>query len=97
MNPEILRQDLVFLLSYLLTSAHGLFDEPPRYGPLRLMDAAGRLLSIMETADLSDPSLQELRQALEAQRLSRADDEVTRAFLDQACLQLAARFDATSQ
>lgn len=90
MKVERLREDLMYLVGYLLTSAHGLYDEPASYGPFRLVDAAGRLLSTMEAAGLSDPFLTELKQAIEAQRFGRSDDEALRAFLDQACLRFAA-------
>lgn len=90
MNTEKLRRDLVHLVGYLLTSAHGLYDEPAGYGPFRLLDAAGRLLAIMEAAGLSDPFLTELRRAIDAQRFGSSDDEALRAFLDQVCLRFAA-------
>lgn len=90
MNDEKLRQELFHLVGYLLTSAHGLYDEPKGYGPLRLLDSAGRLLAIMEATGLSDPFLTELSQAIDAQRFGSSDDEALRAFLDQMCLQYAA-------
>jgi len=91
MKAERLREDLILLVGYLLTSAHGLYDEPANYGSFRLVDAAGRLLGIMETAGLSDPFLAELRRSIEAQRFGRSDDEALRAFLDQACVRFANR------
>jgi hypothetical protein len=91
MKAERLREDLVVLVGYLLTSAYGLYDEPANYGPFRLVDAAGRLLSAMEAAGLSDPFLMELRQGIEAQRFGRSDDEALRAFLDQACVRFAGK------
>lgn len=89
-TDERLRGDLFQLVGYLLTSAYGLYDEPAGYGPRRLMDAARQLLSIMEKADLSDPYLIELRQALDGQRYGTGDDQALRVFLDQACLRYAA-------
>ncbi len=91
MNEEKLREDLSLLVCYLLTSAHGLYDEPASYGPFRLVDAAGRLLGIMEAAGLSDAFLMELKEDIEAQRFGRSDDEALRAFLDQACVRFAAQ------
>jgi hypothetical protein len=92
MNSEKLnlRRDLVYFVGYLLTSAHGLYDEPAGYGPFRLLDASGRLLAVMEAAGLSDPFLTELRQSIDAQRFGSSDDEALRAFLDQVCLRFAA-------
>jgi hypothetical protein len=84
MSEKELRGDLFNLVGFLLTSAYGLYDEPAGYGPRRLMDAARQLLSIMETADLSDPYLMELRQALDGQRYGKGDDKALHVFLDQA-------------
>ncbi|HYE82460.1 MAG TPA: DUF6092 family protein [Clostridia bacterium] len=39
-------QDRIF--SYLITSARGCIDEPPLYGPLRLLDAYSMLLRILK-------------------------------------------------
>lgn len=89
MNPERLREDLTLLVGYLLTSACGLYDEPAGYGPFRLLDAAGRLLEIMEAADLGDPFLSELRQVIEEHRFGQTDDRALRAFLDQASVRFA--------
>ena len=90
MSEKELRGDLFNLVGFLLTSACGLYDEPAGYGPRRLMDAARQLLSIMETADLSDPYLMEIRQALDGERFGNSDDQALRDFLDRACLGHAA-------
>jgi hypothetical protein len=90
MNTKKLREDLVNLVGYLLTSAHGLYDEPAGYSPFRMLDAAGRLLAIMEEAGLADPFLKQLRKAIDEERLGSNDDQALRTFLDQVCLQYAA-------
>jgi len=99
MNTDELREDLVNLVGYLLTSAHGLYDEPAGYGLFRMLDAAGRLLTIMEATKLADPFLMQLRQDIDENRFGSGDDQALRAFLDQACLQYAAglkgRMDAS--
>ena len=89
MNEKTLRDDLFLLVGYLLTSAHGLYDEPKGYGPFRLLDAAGRLLATMQAHQLADPYLDELEQALEAERMGHGDDEQLRAVLDELCTQYA--------
>jgi len=100
MNTDELREDLVNMVGYLLTGAHGLYDEPAGYGPLRLLDAAGHLLTIMVTAELTDPFLMQLRKDIDERRFGHSDDQALRAFLDQACLRFAAglkgRVDASS-
>jgi hypothetical protein len=89
-NTKKLREDLINLVGYLLTSAHGLYDEPAGYGPFRMLDAAGRLLTIMEEAELADAFMKQLRQAIDEERLGSNDDQALRVFLDQVCLQYAA-------
>lgn len=89
MNEGPLHRDLFLLVGYLLTSAHGLYGEPAGYGPFRLLDAAGRLLSTMEAHGLSDPYLAELEATLAAQRFGHGDDEQLQATLDRLCLEYA--------
>jgi hypothetical protein len=45
---SILNDKCFKLLSFLITSARGCVDEPSLYGPLRLVEAASRLIEIME-------------------------------------------------
>jgi hypothetical protein len=89
MNDESLHRDLFLLVGYLLTSAHGLYDEPPGYGPFRLMDAAGRLLGIMRAHGMADPFLAKLEGAIEPERFGSSDDQELRATLDDLCQQFA--------
>jgi hypothetical protein len=89
MNEETLRHDLFLLVGYLLTSAHGLYDEPKGYGPFRLLDAAGRLLTTMQTQGLSDPFLRQLEQTITAERVGHSDDEQLRGVLDNLCTEYA--------
>ncbi len=90
MNDDALRQDLFLLTGYLLTSAHGLYEEPAGYGPFRLMDAAGRLLAIMEAHGLANPFLQQLEDVIQAERFGHSDDQELHAILNELCLQYAA-------
>ena len=89
MNEDTLRQDLFLLVGYLLTSAHGLHSEPKGYGPFRLVDAAGRLLSAMEAHGLADPFLRQLSERIEAERVGHSDDEQLHAALDVLCTEYA--------
>jgi hypothetical protein len=94
MNEGLLRRDLFLLVGYLLTSAHGLFEEPKGYGPFRLVDTAGRLLAIMDAQGMSDPYLDELRDALDAERTGVSSDEELRARLDELSVRYAAELKA---
>jgi hypothetical protein len=89
MNKDSLGQDLFLLLGYLLTSAHGLYSEPKGYGPFRLVDTAGRLLTTMEAHELTDPYLLQLMEKIEAERVGHSDDEKLHAALDGLCTEYA--------
>jgi hypothetical protein len=46
-DREIFR-GLFELIGYMLTSARGLVNEPPIYGPFRLVDGVSRLCTLLE-------------------------------------------------
>ena len=49
------------LLSFLISSARGCVYEPQLYGPLRLVNAAVRLIDVMETEGKVNDDLRRLR------------------------------------
>ncbi|ASA78108.1 DUF6092 family protein [Thermococcus sp. 5-4] len=53
------------LLAFLITSARGCIDEPKLYGPLRLLDAASRLIEIMEDEGKAGEEVLRLRELVE--------------------------------
>jgi hypothetical protein len=89
MDEQSLRQELSLLVGYLLTSAHGLYGEPKGYGPFRLMDAAGRVLAIMEAQGLRDPFLEGLESDIAAELFSHSDDDQLKSKLDEFCMDYA--------
>jgi hypothetical protein len=89
MNDQSYQQDLSLLVGYLLTSAHGLYEEPAGYAPFRLLDTAGRLLDIMVAHGLDDPFFLELKKRIDAERTGHSSDEELRATLDELCQQYA--------
>jgi len=70
MSMENILEDEHFqLLAFLLTSARGCIDEPPIYGPLRLIDAADKLISmLMEKYRGESKEFQEIRNKIEKAR-----------------------------
>lgn len=70
MSTENILEDKHFqLLAFLLTSARGCIDEPPIYGPLRLIDAADKLISmLMEKYRGESKEFQEIRKKIEKAR-----------------------------
>ncbi len=89
MKNDALKRELFLLVGYLLTSAHGLYKEPHGYGPFRLLDAAGRLLALMQAQGLSDPFLKEIEGQIEKERFGASDDQGLQKTLDQICLHYA--------
>jgi len=57
-NDESLRDALLEIIGYSVTSARELLDESPHYGPLRLIEVARRMLDAMVAAGLcqGDPT-----------------------------------------
>jgi hypothetical protein len=53
------------LLAFLITSARGCVDEPKLYGPLRLLDAASKLIEIMEDEGKASEEVLRLRGLVE--------------------------------
>lgn len=82
-------QDLFLLLGFMLSSARGLYDEPPGYGPIRLMDAARRLLTAMSKQSMLDPYLQRLQAALEEACAGTGSDDELRQHLDRLLAEYA--------
>jgi hypothetical protein len=74
-TTEELRDELLLLIGFLLTSAHGLFDEPPSYGPARLLETAGRLLDMMQEQGMLDDSLQEMKALIDHERYGPMDED----------------------
>jgi len=65
-------QDRIF--TYLITSAKGCVDEPPLYGPLRLLDAYSMLLG-MQKREETDEFYYELDKQIEDFKNNCMDDE----------------------
>ncbi|KUK17168.1 DUF6092 family protein [Thermococcus sibiricus] len=84
-NTESLLKDEHFkLLSFLITSARGCVNEPVLYGPLRLVDAAARLIDIMKKEGKVTPEIEELQKLIEEKKdLVMYDEEGFINFLDE--------------
>jgi hypothetical protein len=90
-NTEF-KEELFNLIAYMVTSARGLFDEPADYGTFRLLDTTGRLLAIMESQDLLDPFLAELKESVDEEREGAMDPDTQIERLDQLVLKIAEEF-----
>ena len=89
-TDDILNNPHFKLLAFLITSARGCVDEPPLYGPLRLVDAAARLIDIMEKEGKATPEIVELQKLIEEKKdLVMYDEEEFIKFLDELSKELA--------
>ena len=88
-DAESLKQDIFYLLAFMLTSARGLYDEPASYGVFRLLDSSGRLMEIMETYGLTDVYLSTLKEKVDEEREGSMDETAQRQHLDQMVLNIA--------
>jgi hypothetical protein len=65
-NLEDILNDKHFeLLAFLITSARGCIDEPKIYGPLRLLDAASKVIEIMEEEGKETEDIKRLKNKIE--------------------------------
>jgi hypothetical protein len=90
MDPDELKQEFFNLAAYMVTSARGLYDEPPDYGIFRLIDSAGRLLAIMEANGWTDPFLDHLKEELDEERTGNMDEDRQRQHMEQLVLEISA-------
>jgi len=82
------------LVAYLVSSASGCVDEPKIYGPLRLIDAAAKLIRVMEAEGSASPQLVEIAQKIETEKhLCMTDEEAFVNFLNEVTLDLCTVID----
>ncbi|MGB9726425.1 MAG: DUF6092 family protein [Fervidicoccaceae archaeon] len=88
-SAESREYEYIKLLSFLITSARGLVDEPQLYGPLRLIDAAARLISLMRSEGMDVSKLERLEKMIEENEdLVMIDKGKFIEFLDELVLEL---------
>jgi hypothetical protein len=87
---DLLKSDQFKLLSFLITSARGCVDEPALYGPLRLVDAAARLIRIWEKEDEVPAEIVRLRVLIEEKEYSvMYNEEEFISFLNELSKEIA--------
>ena len=95
MDADTLRFEMLALLSYLAVSARGCVDEPPLYGPFRLVDAMSRLIQGLEAAGLSGQDWAELRTYVDSKKYSMMDETADyRSFLDEVVARVVSLLEA---
>lgn len=63
------------LACYMVTSACNLLNENKLYGPFRLIDAASRLITLLEEEGVRSKRLEEIRERIIARQYSVMEDE----------------------
>jgi hypothetical protein len=82
---------LLELVAFLATSARGCMDEPPLYGPFRLIDALSRLIELPKYATClkDDDFLDKIKAEIEEKKYSVIfDTEEFQGMLDSVVLQI---------
>jgi len=82
---------LLELVAFLATSARGCIDEPPLYGPFRLIDALSRLIDLPKYATClkDDDFLHNIKAEIEEKKYSvMFDTEEFQGMLDSVVLQI---------
>ena len=83
MNRVKLEERVFELVGYMVTSGRNLLNETPLYGPFRLVDAASRLISILEEEGVGSDRLQAMRTEIDAGKYSvMSDVKEFESFLD---------------
>ena len=83
MNRVKLEERVFELVGYMVTSGRNLLTETPLYGPFRLVDAASRLISMLEEEGVGSDRLQAMRTGIDAGKYSvMSDVEEFESFLD---------------
>ena len=83
MNRGAFERRIFDLVGYMATSARNLIDETPLYGPFRLVDAASRLIEILEQEGIGSSRLSTLRERIDAGKYSvMVDEEEFKDYLD---------------
>ena len=77
-------RDFLELVAFMLVSSRNLMTEPPRYGPLRLIEAMRRLIEVLERRGIATAFLREIGTSASEMptRLMRSEQEFVSALDD---------------
>lgn len=87
-----LKKEIFELICYMLISARNLDRETKMYGPFRLVDAASKLIEILEKNGICDEFLSQVRTIIELNKnkLIEGKEEFL-SFLDDLALKMVLR------
>lgn len=75
MDKNGLEEQIFELISYMSVSARNLLEEPARYGPFRLVDAASRLVDVLKADGLESERLDRVQAKIEEGKYSAMGTE----------------------
>lgn len=91
-----LEKEIFELICYIIVSARNLDKETKMYGPFRLVDAASKLIEILEKNGIYDEFLSQVRTIIEANKYKvMTDKEDFVAFLDDLILKMVVKLKKT--
>jgi hypothetical protein len=91
-----LEKEIFELICYIIVSARNLDKETKMYGPFRLVDAASKLIEILEKNGIYDEFLSQVRTIIEANKYKvMTDKEEFVAFLDDLVLKMVVKLKKT--
>lgn len=85
----MLTDALINVLCYLITSARGCLDEPPIYGPLRLVETYSLLVEAIGKEKIDNFFWQQKEKIDEFKSQAMYDEKVFTEALDQAVIDFA--------
>jgi len=87
-----LEKEIFELICYIIVSARNLDQETKMYGPFRLVDAASKLIEILEKNGIYDEFLSQVRTMIEDNKYKvMTDKEEFVSFLDDLVLKMVAK------
>jgi len=87
-----LEKEIFELICYIIVSARNLNQETKMYGPFRLVDAASKLIEILEKNGIYDEFLSQVRTMIEDNKYKvMTDKEEFVAFLDDLVLKMVGK------
>ena len=87
-----LEKEIFELICYIIVSARNLDQETKMYGPFRLVDAASKLIEILEKNGIYDEFLSQVRTMIEDNKYKvMTDKEEFVAFLDDLVLKMVGK------
>jgi len=82
-------KEIFELICYMLISARNLDKETKSYGPFRLLDAASKLIEILENNEIYDEFLSQIRTIIEANKFKvMTNEEEFLSILDDLVLKM---------